>query len=103
MGTADVFNECSRSYGSKIPFNYFGSQMPYDSSGYVGALVTKDGEREYLTQELRQPLLKDSTYHIQLWVSLANLSLWATDSVGVGFTAMEPQSNTVFSILCDTL
>lgn len=102
-GTADLFNGCSRNYGSKVPFNYFGNQAPFDSIGYVGVLAGKEGGREYVTQELVRPILKDSTYRIELWVSLADNSRWACDSVGIGFTEAVPYSNTSGALQCDTL
>lgn len=102
-GTADLFNECSRNHESKASFNFFGFQAPFEGLGYVGVLAGKEGGREYITQEIVHQLSKDSTYQIELWVSLADNSRWASDSVGIGFTTTPPHSTTSGALTCDTL
>jgi len=71
--------------------------------GYVGLLFSKKGSREYVAQELVHAFVKDSTYQIELWVSLADNSRWASDSVGIGLTAAPPHSTTSGALTCDTL
>lgn len=102
-GTADIMSTCSRNYGSRAPFNTCGYQHPRDSASYVGLLADKSDWREYVTQSFRSALKKDSTYQIELWVSLADNSRWASDSVGIGFTAAPPYSTTSGALTCDTL
>lgn len=102
-GTADLLSTCSRNYGSRAPFNTCGYQHPRDSASYVGLLADKSDWREYVTQSFIAPLKKDSTYQIELWVSLADNSRWACDSVGIGLSAGAPHSNTSGAIQCDTL
>ena len=103
QGTPDLLSRCSKNYESKIPFNYFGYQHPFDSASYVGVMNKKNGWREYIAQALSKPLVKDSTYRIELLVSLADNSRWASDSVGIGLSAGAPHSNTSGALECDTL
>jgi hypothetical protein len=98
-----MMSTCSRNYGSRAPFNTCGYQHPRDSASYVGLLADKSDWREYVTQSFRSALKKDSTYQIELWLSLADNSRWASDSVGIGFTAAPPYSTTSGALTCDTL
>lgn len=102
-GTPDLFSRCSRNYESRAPFNTCGYQHPYDSASYVGLLANRSGWREYVTQSFMAPLKKDSMYQIELWVSLADNSRWASDSVGIGLSTGSPHSNTSGALQCDTL
>lgn len=85
-GTTDSFHKRSANYQSKIPDNYFGFQAPKDGLSYVGLGAYKGGGREYICQELTMPFVKDSVYSLEFWVSLADRSKFAFDSLGIGLS-----------------
>jgi OmpA-OmpF porin, OOP family len=84
-GTTDYFNECSNEMG--VPNNFSGEQMAEFGKGYAGLyMLAPNDYREYLQAELTQPLVKGERYSISFYISLAEKSMYAVQSIGVLFS-----------------
>ncbi len=84
------------------PQNYIENQLPNSGEGYMGLVIYSFGGsstntkrfREYIQNRISATLQKDSVYCLQLFVSLADSSRYATKSkLGVYFSANKIQSN----------
>lgn len=86
---ADLFARGVKSGKVNVPDNMFGTQEPVSGDFYAGfrAYTTdKKFNRSYLSTELRTQLEKDQTYCVKFNISLADLSKFAVNNVGVVFT-----------------
>ncbi|MCJ7465322.1 MAG: OmpA family protein [Maribacter sp.] len=84
-GSTDYFNGCSTAMGT--PKNFNGSQLADFGVGYAGFyLYAPDDYREYLQGSLKETLVKDKTYRISFYVSLAERSDFAIKDFGVVFS-----------------
>jgi outer membrane protein OmpA-like peptidoglycan-associated protein len=84
-GSTDYFNGCSTAMGT--PKNFNGSQPADFGTGYAGFyLYAPDDYREYLQGALKETLVKDKTYRISFYVSLAERSDFAIKDFGVVFS-----------------
>ena len=82
-GSTDYFNACSKTMGHS---NFFGTQQPHSGQGYAGLyLVAPDDYREYVQASLNEPLKKGVTYTISFYLSLADQSPLAINTIGVLF------------------
>jgi OOP family OmpA-OmpF porin len=84
LGSPDYFNSCSEGEAS-VPYNWAGVSDAFDGYGYVGIytwLNVKD-YREYLHCQLREPLVKDSLYHIEFRYKLSSYAKFSTDRIGL--------------------
>jgi OmpA-OmpF porin, OOP family len=87
-GTPDHFHACSIGEAD-VPHNWAGASDPYDGEGYVGIYLWMDNlksYREYLQCQLVEPLLKDSSYHVEFHYKLASYSKYAIDRIGLLLT-----------------
>ena len=94
-GTPDYFNLCG--YG-KVP-TFFGEMIPLFGRGWIGihsGIFNPKGMsnkgyryREYVATKLKEPLIKDSTYIVCFFYSLAPNSPFYTDSLSVLITKNE--------------
>ncbi len=88
-GTADVFYKGAKDPLIGTPDNQLGSQMARTGENYAGAIFFKnkdDNSREYIQVELIQELEADEVYCFDMYVSLAELSKYAIDRIGVYFS-----------------
>lgn len=84
-GSTDYFNVCSEAMGA--PKNFNGSQPADFGDGYAGLyFYAPQDYREYLQAELNAPLLKDKTYRVSFYVSLAERSDYAVKEFGILFS-----------------
>jgi outer membrane protein OmpA-like peptidoglycan-associated protein len=84
-GSTDYFHGCSESMGT--PKNFNGSQPADFGKGYAGLYFYAPNDyREYLQAELRTPLIKDKTYRVSFYVSLAERSDYAVKEFGILFS-----------------
>ena len=60
-GTSDYLNTCGYNFSDKI--------IPYSGTGYVGAFIESISLKEYITNTLSVPLVKDVTYTISFMVA----------------------------------
>ncbi|MCC6599897.1 MAG: OmpA family protein [Crocinitomicaceae bacterium] len=84
--SADLFKEGVKSTKIGIPANDFGVQEAQTGSAYSGfTAFTKDPKknRSYLQVQLNKPLEKDQLYCVKINISLADLSKYAVNNVGV--------------------
>lgn len=97
-GSVDYFNACSNEewplWG--VPINLYGCQRPYEGLAYVllaGYVEMWSGvnPREFVFQELEEPLTAGSLYRWSAWVSLADSMNFAQSGLGAVFTATNTQ------------
>jgi outer membrane protein OmpA-like peptidoglycan-associated protein len=83
---ADLFNSMAKPSKVAIPKNDLGTEDAFEGSGYAGfRAFTKDPKktRSYLQGRFTKKLTKDKTYCIKFNVSLAELSKWGANNVGM--------------------
>ena len=83
---ADLFSESAKSELLRIPENAYGKQESIDGSNYAGfRAYTKDSKkpRTYIGRTLLKQMEKNKAYCIKARVSLADLSKYAVNSIGV--------------------
>ena len=83
-----------------VPNNIAGTQVAKTGSAYAGLYLyglyssIRDGIREYLQVKLRQPLMFDSTYCFQLYISLGDTFQYASKNmIGVYFSSNQVYGN----------
>lgn len=92
-GTPDYFNSCTL-FQVGVPQNYMGYCLPKDGMAYAGFITlydppkdtTKIGTvnyREYLQTKFTNPLIKNQTYKVSLYFSIASYSTFATNRLGI--------------------
>jgi OOP family OmpA-OmpF porin len=88
LGTPDYFNACSRGEAD-VPNNWAGTSDAYEGLGFVGIfLIVNNGYQyqEYLQSKLLEPLLKDSTYHLEFHYKLSSYSRFSVNRIGLLLT-----------------
>lgn len=100
QGTSDYFNGClGVPYSMSVPDNQFGDEAARSGNGYAGvyafyadieANVPGDLDREYVTRPLAAPLMPDETYAVEFFVSLADVSKYAVNDIGMLFSTQAP-------------
>jgi len=86
---ADIFSSEGKAGKSGAPENIFGRQAPNSGNNYAGfRAYSKDPKygRTYLSIKLNEELEKDQVYCVKFQVSLADLSKFATNGLGVFVT-----------------
>lgn len=88
--TPDYFHECDASNVAGIPANTFGFQSARTGSAYAGiqtySTTSNTDYREYLQVPLINPLIADSSYNIQFYVSPGDIiDDCFTDAIGAFF------------------
>lgn len=92
-GSADYFNVCSDKLS--VPENYQGHQEAKFGNGYAGIYTyTKHNRfsynytyREYITSELKEPLIDGQKYIISFYINLADRSRYSVRNIDVLFTS----------------
>ncbi len=71
FGSPDIFNECTTNGLVDVPDNWPGSQTPITGVGYAGVYtyIFSYEYREYLMQEMLQPLVAGTWYEVSFYVS----------------------------------
>ena len=94
-GTPEYFHVCASYYlnGSPnlqgVPKNTWGYQPAHSGSAYSGIYLNfsfHEDYREYLESPLINPLLPNTFYHFEMYVSLADICKYTTDALGVYFS-----------------
>jgi OOP family OmpA-OmpF porin len=92
-GTSDYFNTCidtSLIINDKPSvYIYHGSQSPHSGSAFAGFFLFQEKDfydREYLQTKLREPLLKDSIYRIQFYLSIGEKTKIYSDYISICFS-----------------
>lgn len=83
--TPDYFNVCGLSGESGIPSNGFGFQNAFDSSAYVGIVLSTigGGGREYIATKLSEALIPNHTYYYEFYVSVGDNSNLTSNNLGI--------------------
>lgn len=99
-GTSDYLNAClGVPFSLSVPGNQFGHEPAHSGSGYAGfytfyatteADVPGDLDREYVTRALASPLVPGETYAVEFFVSLADVSKYAVNDIGLLFSTYAP-------------
>ncbi|MFH0892938.1 MAG: gliding motility-associated C-terminal domain-containing protein [Bacteroidota bacterium] len=88
MGTPDIYNACddtSFTPNVGVPYNSGGFQYAKTGVGYAGLFCYQGGgeAREYLSIKLTDTLKASKKYCIGFYTSLANISHWGINQMGV--------------------
>lgn len=99
--SADLFAQGVK--GTKVVAgqNDLGKQDPADGTCYAGfRALTKDPKkvRTYLETKLTKRLTKDQLYCVKMYVSLADLSKFATSNIGVFISDRKIQNGTDYAL-----
>lgn len=102
-GTSDYFNAClGVPFSMNVPDNQFGDEMAHSGNGYAGfycfhevdaSTVPGDDDHEYVTRPLSTPLIPGKTYSAEFFISLADVSKYAVDDIGMLFSTEAPYRN----------
>lgn len=87
--TSDYYNSCqtNENTGVSVPTNWFGNQLPFDGSAYVGLIlfIPENLNSEYIQCKLLEPLEACRKYLFSMRISLSDYSSRATNTLGVRF------------------
>jgi len=86
------------------PKNYAGDQMALSGSNYAGARwwsYQNKEPRTYLQTRLKKKMKKDSLYCVRFYVSLADLSKYATGELGAWFGKDQVEKEDAMSLTYD--
>jgi outer membrane protein OmpA-like peptidoglycan-associated protein len=93
--SADLFNAKVKTPKVGVPKNDFGTEPALDGDGYAGfRAYTKDAKksRTYLQTKLTSKLKKDAHYCVKFNLSLADLSKFGVNNVGIFFSDRKIQN-----------
>jgi len=99
---ADLFSERARGEVVSVPKNAYGTQASIDGENYAGfRAYTKDTKktRTYVSTQLNEQMEEDKNYCISISVSLADLSKYAVNNIGVLVTKNKSQKGDKKSII----
>ena len=88
VNASPYFNSCSTNPGAGVPCNWAGCQYPRTGNAYADIVTlygTPDG-RGYIETPLLDTLIKGKKYCVQMYVSLSEISVYATNNLGVYFS-----------------
>src|SRR5690554_2937983 len=85
--SSDLYNECAPSDEAGVPLNYLGFQYARTGKGYAGITFWESSNwREKIEVELTEPLIKDSTYCVSMYVVNKIMgSKYLTSTSNLGF------------------
>jgi|688.fasta_scaffold01715_11 outer membrane protein OmpA-like peptidoglycan-associated protein len=95
--SADLYNNMVKSTKVSVPKNDYGTEEPIDGSSYAGfRAFTKDPKktRTYVQTKLTKKMSKDKLYCVRFNVSLADLSKWGVNNIGVFVSDRKIQNTT---------
>ncbi len=87
---ADIFSNEAKKEEMMIPENQYGASDTQDGNNYVGLLVYSEREAEprmFITTKLSKTLIAGKKYCVKFHVSLADLSKYAINNLGVHLSA----------------
>ncbi len=87
LGSADFFNSCApSSSNASVPSNIAGNQIAHNGVGYSGIYTYATNYREFIQNELVTPLVNGKQYFFEMYLSLSDLSLYASGKTGIYFS-----------------
>ena len=85
--TPDLYSNYNKSKDLRIGMNWAGNQIPYSGESFIGLIAIQFNNtyeyREYITNELKHELIKDSTYCFSMYISLSSICGYAINNIGV--------------------
>lgn len=84
-GSPEYYDSCGTG-GVGVPTNWFGSQIPFEGSGYVGIAGGFGNYYEYVQAHLNDSLHAGVVYCVSFYISLADRSAYTTLSPQVYFS-----------------
>src|SRR5690554_270182 len=83
--SSDLFNECAPSDEAGVPLSWVGFQHARTGKGYAGIdFWNSTKSRERIEVELTEPLKKDSTYCVQMYVVNKRWDKYCTSTSNLG-------------------
>lgn len=105
-GTPDYYQECSAKDECGVPENMWGYQTARTGDGYVGIVCTNGGRkgnyREYIQTMLRDTLTGGQKYYAEFYISLAEISSFTTNTIGLYVSKNRIQGHSTKVIGYDT-
>lgn len=101
---ADVFSAAIEDDDVAAPKNYRGTQEPKDGNNYAGFYAyyfNQEEPRTYLYTELKDKLEKEQLYCVKMSLSLAELSRYAVNNIGVVLSKGDESDDDAEIILLD--
>lgn len=92
----DYFNSVCNPGGFNVPNSYFGHSYSENGNAFVGMVVYAKGvyDKEYMYQQLSQPLQAGHVYCLSFYVSMADRFTYAIKNIGALFsTNLMPLTN----------
>ncbi len=89
LAQADLYVPKSKNYAINVPDNNYGEEKPMDGEGYAGIMAysyKSKYPRTYLQTKLTQKMEAGKKYCVQFHVSLADLSKYATNHLGIAMS-----------------
>jgi len=90
---ADIFNNDNKILEITTGGNKFGKKDPKNGDKYAGIVAFSYGDklqRSYISKELKYPMQKGMKYCVTMYVSLAELSKYASNQLAFQFTNKLP-------------
>lgn len=94
--SADLFSARAKGLEVQTPENVYGKEDPKDGDSYAGIIVYSYNDKErrsYLTTKLNSPLKKGMRYKVKFYASLAELSKYSSNRLGVHFSKRDITTN----------
>lgn len=89
LAQADLYVSKTKNYAISIPENSYGEEKPMEGSGYAGIMgysYKNKFPRSYLQVQLTEQLEEGKEYCVKYHVSLADLSKYSCNHLGVAIT-----------------
>jgi len=96
LAAADLYVPKTKVYDIGIPANSYGEEKPMISDGYAGIMAYSYKNkipRSYLQVKLTEKLVEGQEYCVQFHVSLADLSKYACNHLGIALSNNEMTAN----------
>lgn len=90
--SADLFSAQAKMPDVETPNNLYGREKPKEGDSYAGIVVYSFNDKEkrqYLTTKLNTPLKKGMRYKVMFYASLAEMSKYSSNRLGVHFNKKE--------------
>lgn len=87
--SADLFSSESKVPDVQTPNNAYGKEDPKEGNSYAGIITYSYNDKEnrtYITTKLTTPMKKGMRYKVQFYASLAELSKYSANKLGVNFS-----------------
>jgi len=92
-GTVNIFVRDAKVNEFKVPDNSMGSEEPYSGDAYAGFVAYAERgamERGFLIYKLKEPLKPGNEYCVSAMVSLAEISGFAVNGIGIAVLGYRP-------------